>query len=117
MTFDTPHGRPIDIHAVITRSTAPAAIISSPSVHMRLRAERQPVPPLAEDLAHERHRRAREEAAADGDVVAVASRGRRRRRRLVSFSPADFALASSRRRAATKSYSAGFRRRISQPAW
>jgi hypothetical protein len=29
--------------------------------------------------------------------------------RLVSLSPADFALASSRRRAATKSYSIGFR--------
>src|SRR2546422_2426065 len=42
MTFDTPHGRPIDIHAVITRSTAPAAIMSSPSVHMRLRTSVRP---------------------------------------------------------------------------
>ena len=56
MTFDTPHGRPIDIHAVTTRSTAPAAIISSPSVHMRLRREREPGAALAQDLAHERHR-------------------------------------------------------------
>ena len=43
MTFDTPHGSPMDIHAVTTRSTAPAAIISSPSVHMRLRESVRPV--------------------------------------------------------------------------
>ena len=71
MTFDTPHGSPIDIHAVTTRSTAPAAISSSPSVHMRLRESVRPGAALAEDLAHERHRRAREQAAAGHDVVAV----------------------------------------------
>ena len=43
MTFDTPHGSPIDIQAVTTRSAAPAAIISSPSVHMRLRESVSPV--------------------------------------------------------------------------
>src|SRR5439155_26389330 len=33
--------------------------------------QREAAPPLAEQLAHERQRRAREEAAADRDVVAV----------------------------------------------
>src|SRR2546430_3304954 len=31
----------------------------------------EPAAALAEELAHERHRRAREEAAPDGDVIAV----------------------------------------------
>jgi hypothetical protein len=108
MTYDTPHGSPIDIQAVTTRWTAPAAIIISPSVHLSLRESVSPV---------RRWRRISRTSAIGVRVnrqppattwspsftrVAASSR-------LVSLSPADFALASSRRRAATKSYSIGFR--------
>ena len=61
----------MDIHAVTTRSTPPVTMRNSPSVHMRLRDEGEPGAALAEDLAHQRHGRPREETAAHGDVVAV----------------------------------------------
>ena len=105
MIFETPHGRPIDIHAVTTRSTAPATIMSSPSVHMRFRTS----------VRRRRRWRRISRTSAIGvrekrqPPAATVSPSRTRRAASsteLSFSPDDLGLVSSRRRASRKSQGA-----------
>ena len=98
----------MDIHAVTTRSTMPATIMNSPSVHMRLRTS---VRPLRRSLTISRTSDigVREKRQPPTAMTLPSATRLAASSTVVSFSPADFALASRRRRAATKSYSDDFR--------
>src|SRR3989454_836164 len=105
--FETPHGRPIDIHAVTIRAAAPATMRNSPSVHVRLRARVSPWRRCRRSSRTSaigvREKRHPPTATWSPSLIrATASSSE------VSFGPADFGLSWSRRRAATKSYSPGF---------
>ncbi len=104
----------MDIQEVITRSAAPATIINSPSVHMRLRTRVRPrrrwrSSSLTRACGVREKRQPPTATVSPSRTRAAASST------LVSFSPADFAFASNRRRAATKS--GGPYVRTSQVAW
>src|SRR5207244_11650145 len=87
-----------------------------PLVAREIAREREPAAARAEELAHERHRRAREEAAPDGDVIAVLDPGdgvlQRRellgRRLRLGLEPPP---------RGDEVVLGGFHRRSSQPAW